>query len=185
MKTTSRSISLLIFLIIAANSNAQQCRYSIEHIQLNDSLDRVKTINVGWEYHGQQTNEAGIPVATFSKPISDIETHSGLCVCSWQKKIGIHLDKRRHVSGIDLVITNTMDRKEVEARCNRTDKKKCIESGNFIFEAYLADFLSKHGDASVSETKNAIKFTWEDNGCTLVFWWSPLNSIVSLRKDSP
>ena len=183
MKTTSPSISLLIFFIIAANSNAEQCRYSIEHIQLGYSLDRVKTINVGWEYHGLHTTGQGMPVATYSKLISDIQMNGGSCVCSWHKETSLYLDKSRNVSGIDLLITNTMGRKEVEATCSQNDKKNCIESGNFIFDAYLADFMSKHGDAAVNETKNAIKFIWKDNGCTLLLWWSPFNSIVSLRKD--
>jgi len=183
MKMRTIMLFFIIVMTISTISNASECKFIIEHVQFGDSLNRVKEKKIGWNYGGLITNKDGDLVATFSKSISDISMGDKWCICIWQKVMGVHFDKEEKVNGVTLIIANTISQKKVVKLCNKTDVNKCIDSGTPIFGDYLAILITRYGPPVEEKGKHYTKFSWEDNGFTLVMLWSPIKTTIFLKKS--
>lgn len=164
---------------IAETNNA----FSLEHLQIGDSLDRVKEKKIGWEYNGLQTNYKGNLVASFSKKLLTVNLDHLFCPCIWFQTIGAHLDKNKKVEEITLIIGNTLAEGKNREKCVSTDINKCIESSENIMKPYLDKLISVFGPPNIDkESKNIIKFSWQNKTHQLVMFYTPLKSKIVLTN---
>lgn len=105
------------------------------------------------------------------------------CVCIWQKFIATYFDKEEKVNAVRLIINNTINQKEVSKQCNNTDIVKCLDSGNSIFGDYLAGFIERYGTPVEEKDEQVTKFSWEDNGFSLIMVWSPIGATIFVMKS--
>jgi hypothetical protein len=173
---------LLPLLIVPDTSSANECKFSVESIQIGDTIERVKEKKVGWDYRGLQTSKDESLVATFHKSISDVSMENKWCICVWVKTIGVYFDKQEKVDSISLVISNTISKEEVVKQCDKVDFDKCINYGSSLSGKILADLVLRYGNPVEEKNDNFIKSIWKDKDYNLTMIWSPMKTILNLRK---
>ena len=174
---------LVPVLIIPDTSSAGECKFSVESIQIGDTLERVKEKKIGWDYKGLHTTINEGLVATFVKPISDVSMENKWCICVWAKTIGAYFDKQEKVDSISFFISSTISKEEVVKQCDKVDFDKCINYGSSVSGKIFSDLMLRYGDPIEEKNDNFIKSIWKDKDYTLTMIWSPMKTILYLRKE--
>jgi hypothetical protein len=184
MMNLVKLLLILIPVLITPNkSNAGECKFSVESIQIGDTIERVKEKKIGWDYGGLQTSKNESLVATFHKSISDVSMGNKWCICVWVKTIGAYFDKNEKVNSIILTIGSTISDEKVRKQCNSADFDKCINYGSSVVGKISADLMLRYGDPIEEENGSIKKFIWKDHDYTLTLHSSPIKSILSLAKS--
>lgn len=176
-------LSFVFTIIFFSNSYSENCFFVLENIQVGDSLNLVKEKTVGWEYYGIKTLNDNSLMAIYSKIISDKNVSNLRCVCTWQKTLGVHLDKNMVVDRVDLTIGNTINQKNIIDQCSQVDIDSCIDSGTPYYAKFLKDLIDRYGIPKEENMDNYTKKIWVGSDCSLSFLWSPLYSKAIITQN--